>query len=39
MADKPLKVCSYASNESDLQPSATRFDLITPVAPISAGAE
>ncbi|WLG90801.1 trypsin-like serine peptidase [Pseudomonas cucumis] len=28
--DSPLKVCSYASNESDLQPSATRFDLVTP---------
>lgn len=39
MTDKPLKVCSYASNESDLQPSATRFDLITPAAPISGDAE
>lgn len=31
VTDNPLKICSYASNESDLQPSATRFDLITPV--------
>ena len=30
--DSPLKICSYASNESDPQPSATRFDLIAPPA-------
>jgi hypothetical protein len=26
----PIKICSYASNDSDLQPSATRVDIVAP---------
>ena len=26
----PLKICSYASNDADLQPSATRIDIVAP---------